>query len=161
TLPRRRVLPLARRMEVPTRILDEDTYPVGGFTSISNRGSVESLLHSQLAYMEPDNAERPDLLGIKFLRDELLSYARDENLFLRRRRTFIVAFDEDLVDARFKDAKSDLEYQRIVMLLALVCVVVRKLTEWLSTDALTFEFIFLGEGEKEPLAHERNLMISL
>ena len=41
-------------MEVPTRILDEDIYPVGGFTSLSNRGSIESLLHSQLAYMETD-----------------------------------------------------------------------------------------------------------
>ena len=61
----------------PTRALDEDTYPVGGFTSISTRGSIESLLHSQLAYMETD--ERPDLFDIKFLRDELLYYARDEN----------------------------------------------------------------------------------
>src|SRR5205814_1584150 len=78
-LPRYRPAPSARRVEVPTRILDEDTYPVGGFTSIANRGSIESLLHSQLAYMEPDGAERPDLFDIKFLRDELLYYARDEN----------------------------------------------------------------------------------
>src|SRR5438093_141087 len=33
-LPRHRVRPLARRLEVPTRVLDEDTYPVGGFSSI-------------------------------------------------------------------------------------------------------------------------------
>ena len=31
-------------------------------------------------------AERPDLFDIKFLRDELLYYARDENRFLRRRQ---------------------------------------------------------------------------
>src|SRR5262249_45192657 len=53
-LPRHRLRPRARRMEVPTRILDEDTYPVGGFTSLATRGSVESLLHSQLAFMEPN-----------------------------------------------------------------------------------------------------------
>src|SRR5262249_29168101 len=35
SLPRHRVRPLDRRREVPTRILDEDTYPVGGFTSLS------------------------------------------------------------------------------------------------------------------------------
>src|SRR5204863_450402 len=46
TLPRHRIRPLNRRLEVPTRILDEDTYPVGGFTSLTTRGSVESLLHS-------------------------------------------------------------------------------------------------------------------
>src|SRR5262249_33149481 len=49
-LPRHRVKPLAGRHEVPTRVFDEDTYPMGGFASISTRGSVESLLHSQLAY---------------------------------------------------------------------------------------------------------------
>src|SRR5262249_46896104 len=56
-LPRHAARPVSRRTEVPTRILDEDTYPVGGFSSLSTRGSVESLLHSQLAYME-EQAER-------------------------------------------------------------------------------------------------------
>jgi hypothetical protein len=155
SLPRHRVRPLARRMEVPTRILDEDTYPVGGFTSISTRGTVESLLHSQLAYMEP-GPERPDLFDIKFLRDELLYYSRDENQFLRRRRTFVFVLTPDLVAARFKDP--DLPYQRIVLLLALLTVVVNKLSEWLSTDALTFRFLFAGAGDAEPLAHERDLL---
>jgi hypothetical protein len=159
TLPRHKVRPLARRMEVPTRILDEDTYPVGGFTSISNRGSIESLLHSQLAYMEPDTSDGPDLFDIKFLRDELLFYARDENQFLRRRRTFVFVLPGQLAEARFKDA--DLPYQRIVMLLALLLVLVRKLTEWLSTDALVFRFLFVGEGEEEALAHEHGLLQTL
>jgi hypothetical protein len=159
-LPRNRLRPLARRMEVPTRILDEDTYPVGGFTSISNRGSVESLLHSQLAYIEPDPAaERPDLFEIKFLRDELLYYSRDENQFLRRRRTFVFALSPALVEARFKDY--ELPYQRVVMLLGLLVVVVRKLTEWLSTDALNFHFVFLGGAEKHPLNNERGLLEKL
>jgi hypothetical protein len=147
-LPRQRVRPLARRMEVPTRILDEDTYPVGGFTSLSTRGSPESLLHSQLAYMETD--ERPDLFDIKFLRDELLYYARDENQFLRRRRTFVLVLEPDLVNARFKD--SSLPYQRGVMLLALLVMVVRKLTDWLNTDALTFRVLFPAPADGNPLA---------
>ena len=57
---------------MPTRVLDEDQYPVGGYTSISTRGSIESLLHSQLAYMEP---ESPDLFDMKFVRDELFYYS--------------------------------------------------------------------------------------
>jgi len=52
TLPAHRPRPRSGRREVPTRVLDEDTYPVGGFSSLSTRGTVESLLHSQLAYME-------------------------------------------------------------------------------------------------------------
>src|SRR5262249_17110879 len=142
TLPRHKVRPLARRMEVPTRILDEDTYPVGGFTSLSNRGSIESLLHSQLAYMEPKGSEiQPDLFDPMYLMDELLYYSRDENQFLRRRRTFVLALAADLVETRFKDF--ELPYQRGVMLLGLLYVLVKKLTEWLSTDALNFQFLFL------------------
>ncbi len=159
-LPRHRIRPLARRMEVPTRILDEDTYPVGGFTSLSTRGTIESLLHSQLAYMEPDRALQPDLFDIKFVRDELLYYSRDENQFLRRRRTFVFALAPDLVSTRFKD--SDLPYQRGVLLLALLTVIVHKLSEWLSTDALSFQVLLLGPAEgPEVLAPEKGLLETL
>lgn len=159
-LPRHRVKPLVHRMEVPTRILDEDTYPVGGFTSISTRGSVESLLQSQLAYMETDpGAERPDLFDIKFLRDELLYYSRDENQFLRRRRTFVLVLQPDLISSRFKDAA--LPYQRGVLLLALIRVLVLKLSEWLSSDALAFQILFVGSGERDVLAPERGLLETL
>jgi hypothetical protein len=156
-LPRHRVRPRSGRQEVPTRVLDEDTYPVGGFSSLSTRGSIESLLHSQLAFMEKE--DRPDLFDIKFLRDELLYYARDENQFLRRRRTFVFAFFPDLVHARFKDV--ELPCQRIVLLLALVVTVVHKLSEWLSTDALFFDLVFLQEKDPGPLAHERDLLATL
>ncbi len=159
--PRLRIRPAARSMPVPTRILDEDTYPVGGFTSISTRGSVESLLHSQLAYMEHGpGAEMPDLFDIKFLRDELLYYSRDENAFLRRRRTFVFLLHADLTATRFMDA--DLPYQRGVLLLALLVVLVRKLTDWLSTDALAFELLFVSpRPDEEPLAAERVLLETL
>jgi vWA domain found in the FtsH ternary systems/N-terminal helical region fused to the FtsH ternary system vWA domain len=157
TLPRHRLRPRSGRQEVPTRILDEDTYPVGGFTSLSTRGSVESLLHSQLAFMEED--ERPDLFDIKFVRDELLYYSRDENQFLRRRRTFVFALAEDLIATRYKE--TDLPYQQGVLLLALIVVVVRKLSEWLSTDALAFKIVFLVEKKEAPLEAERALLHTL
>jgi hypothetical protein len=156
-LPRHRPRPRGARREVPTRILEEDTYPVGGFASIATRGSVESLLHSQLAYME--DQERPDLFDVKFLRDELLYYARDENQFLRRRRTFVLAFFPDLAGARFKDA--ELPCQRIVLLLALVVAAVRRLAEWLSADALGFDLLFVADAEPGPLAPERALLQTL
>jgi hypothetical protein len=156
SLPRHRLRPRLSRREVPTRILDEDTYPVGGFTSLATRGSIESLLHSQLAYMETN--ERPDLFDIKFLRDELLYYARDENQFLRRRRTFVFVLYPDLEGTRFKDR--GLDYQRGVLLLALLHTIVRKLSEWLSTDALSFRFVFV-ENENDTLQPERDLLASL
>lgn len=157
SLPRHRFRPLLRRGEVSTRILDEDTYPVGGFASLATRGSIESLLHSQLAYMDDD--QRPDLFDIKFLRDELLYYARDENQFLRRRRTFVFVLYPNLDQTRFKDR--ELDYQRGVLLLALLYTIVRKLAAWLNTDALAFHFLFVVEGGNDPLQAERDLLASL
>ena len=152
-LPRHKVQPQSRRHDVPTHVLDEDTYPVGGFSSISNRGSVESLLHSQLAYMDE---ERPDLFDMKYLRDELLYYARDENQFLRCRRTFVFVFYPDLVTTRFKDV--NLPWQRIILLLGLTLAITYKLIEWLSTDALVFEFLFLADDDAVPLGGEKALL---
>jgi hypothetical protein len=109
--------------------------------------------------MEPATEPRPDLFDIKFVRDELLYYSRDENQFLRRRRGFVVALMPDLVRARFKDV--DLPTQRIVLALAVLVVLVRKLTEWLSADALAFEFLFVAEGDVQPLAQEEALLAML
>jgi hypothetical protein len=158
-LPKTSRRPRATPREVPTQAPDEDTYPVGGFASISTRGTVESLLHSQLAFMEPATAQRPDLFDVKFVRDELLYYSRDENQFLRRRRSFVITLMPDLVAARFKDV--NLPSQRMVLILAALVVTVRKLTEWLSADALTFEFLFVADGERQPLAQEEALLAML
>lgn len=169
-LPPRPVRPLAGRKEVPTRVADEDQYPVGGYASIATKGSVESLLHSQLAYMEP---ESPDLFDVKFVRDELFYYSRDENQFLRRRRAFVFALFPDLTSARFKDP--ELPSQRIVAVLSVVLALVRRLTDWLSADALRFDVVFVrpvdpksgGRDaepsvlEQSPLAHEADLLRTL
>lgn len=155
-LPARPVKPLVGRKEVPTRVLDEDQYPVGGYTSISTKGSIESLLHSQLAYMEPQS---PDLFDMKFVRDELFYYSRDENQFLRRRRAFVFVLYPDLVAARFKDP--ELPCQRIVLVQSLVTALVRKLSDWLSTDAIRFEVVFVQEGGRNPLAEEAKLLALL
>jgi hypothetical protein len=153
-LPARPVRPLPNRREVPTRVLDEDQYPVGGYSSISPKGSIESLLHSQLAYMEPEGS--PDLFDVKFVRDELFYYSRDENQFLRRRRTFAFVLYPDLTAARFKDP--DLPAQRIVLVLAAVLATVRRLTDWLSADALRFDVLVVQSGAEPPLAHEVELL---
>jgi hypothetical protein len=107
--------------------------------------------------METD--ERPDLFDMKFLRDELLYYSRDENQFFRRRRTFVFVLYPDLTATRFKDA--ELPYQRGVLLLALMITAMGKLTEWLSADALAFEVLFAADGEERPLAPELALLTTL
>ncbi|MCA9063998.1 MAG: hypothetical protein KDA96_13095 [Planctomycetaceae bacterium] len=146
----------SRSRNVPTHILQEDTYPVGGFTSISTRGSIESLLHSQLAMMETEESRRPDLFEIKFLRSELLYYSRDENEFLRRRRTFQFVLFPDLEVCRVKDPNQN--WQRMILILALQVAIVRRLLEWLGEDSLLFEFHFVRQGGQMPLNDERELL---
>lgn len=155
-LPARPVRPYAGRREVPTPVLDEDHYPVGGYSSISTKGTIESLLHSQLAYMEEAVAAEPDLFDVKFARDELFYYSRDENQFLRHRRAFAFVLFPDLLAARYKDA--DLPCQRIVMLQSLILAVYSRLTDWLSTDAIRVEVLFVQDGERQPLADEAALL---
>src|SRR5262249_36561580 len=49
-------------------------------------------------------------------------------------------------------------YQRGILLLGLLFLAVHKLCEWLSTDALTFVFYFVGPEEDAPLAPEWELL---
>jgi hypothetical protein len=62
----------------------------------------------------------------------------------------------DLLAARFKDP--ELPYQRIVMIQSAILALVRRLAEWLSTDAIRFELQFVQDGDRKPLAEEASLM---
>ena len=160
-LPRQRPQPTPRQYSVATNILDEDSYPVGGFTSISNRGTMESLLRSELAYMDDSDESRPDIFDIKYVRDELLYYARDENQFFRRRLSFFFLLFPETVKARFKDGACS--WQRIIFVMALLVTAVRKLTDWLSDDAIHFEVLFVtaGANSGEEMENERTLLETL
>lgn len=140
---------------VATRQVQEDVYPVGGFSSLSNKGTLESLLRTELAYLDDD--QRPDLFDVKFVRDELLYYARDENVFLRRRLKLVFLLTPQLAQIRFKDPT--LPCQRIVLLLAVVVSVIEQLTEWLGDYALQFHLHWLTDHSgTTPLADERELL---
>jgi hypothetical protein len=156
-LPTRPPPPRPGRTEVPTRVLDDDIYPVGGYSSIGTKGTIESLLHSQLAYLE--DGPGPDLFAVKFVRDELFYYTRDENQFRRRRRAFAIRLDPSLVSARVKDP--DAPVQRVVFAVAATLVVVRKLLEWLTTDALRIELVVPTAEATNPLADETELLAIL
>jgi hypothetical protein len=156
-LPKQKPRSQPRQYSVATNIIEEDHYPIGGFASISNRGTIESLVRSELAYIDDD--QRPDLFDIKFARNELLYYSRDENQFLRRRLSFVLVLYPDLVAARIKDG--ELPCQRIIMLLACLFVCVRQLLDWLRRDAIRFEFLFVEPIDDRNLGDERTLVETL
>ncbi len=163
TIPRR--LPRRRRNEgdVASKLEDESVYPAGGFASVSTSGSLENLVTSELIYMDPPKgavggggAPGIDLFDMRYVEGELLYYTRDEAILVRRRRLVIVALAPDLVRARVKDR--NLPWQRIVLVLALVVVLTKKLTELLGEEALEIRVVFLHEeGARTPLADERAL----
>lgn len=153
-LPKQKPTGAKRHYAVATNILEEDLYPVGGFSSIANRGTMESLLRSELAYMEVD--ERPDLFDIKYARDELLYYSRDENQFFRRRVTVMFVLEPSLSAARVKDPGA--AWQRIVLAMAVVVAMVRTLTDWLASDSLKFEVLFAADVNKGQLTDEWNVI---
>jgi hypothetical protein len=153
-IPRQKPRLASPRRQVATRLVTEDAYPVGGFSSISTKGSIESLLHSQLVYLE--RGVRPDLFDVKFVRDELLYYSRDENQFLRRRTTLLVVLTPELARARTKDAS--LPYQRIILALGLLVALAAKLREWLSDETLQTHVVLLSEDGLLPLADEQALL---
>ncbi|MCO4781109.1 MAG: hypothetical protein KC646_02200 [Candidatus Cloacimonetes bacterium] len=52
-------------------------YPLGGITGITNKGSFESLLSSELVYAEVES--EVNLFDVKYIENELLYYERDTN----------------------------------------------------------------------------------
>jgi hypothetical protein len=160
SLPRR--FPRRRRKEgdVASKLEDESVYPVGGFSSVTTMGSLENLVTSELIYMDPPpppgKVADVDLFDMRYVEGELLYYARDEAIFVRRRRLVILALSPDLVRTRIKDR--ELPWQRIVLVLGVVLVLTKKLVELLGEEALEIKVAFLHEeGTKMPLEEEKAL----
>ncbi|MBW2733129.1 MAG: hypothetical protein JRH20_12115, partial [Deltaproteobacteria bacterium] len=146
-----------RRGAIHTKGHDESRYPVGGFTAISNAGSMENLVTSELVYMDPAGAPGGfDLFDLRYAEGELLYYARDEGALLREQRVILFLLAPELTEARFKDA--DLPWQRVVLLLGLVRSAVGRLLRQLSQEALKVHVCFLADASGvSPLAEEQEI----
>jgi len=128
-LPRRRAAG-----NISTALEEEDTYPVGGFASITTAGSLENLVTSELVYMDDDPEQ--DLFDVRFAEGELLYYTRDEATFVRRRRAVAFVLDPSLEAARARDP--ELPWQRTIVALALVHASIVRLVSWLGEEDLRF-----------------------
>jgi hypothetical protein len=152
-IPRR--VPRRRKKEgdVAAKLEDESAYPAGGFSSMSTSGTIENLVTSELIYMDPPSQKKSDaidLFDMRWVEGELLYYTRDEAIFVRRRRLVIIALDASLARARVKDAH--LPWQRIVLVLASVLVLIKKLVELLGEEALELRVVFEGKDLGEEAA---------
>ncbi len=147
TLPRKR----SRGEASTSRTREEGSFPVGGFSSISNAGSLESVVSSELVYLNPGAELSEDLFTMRWALGELLYYTRDENVATRPRTTFSVVLDGSLALARRKDRGAPC--QRLTLALASIHVFVQHTLHILRGEAVVFRLVFDPQ-----LAEQRALM---
>ncbi|TQF13094.1 hypothetical protein FJV41_25570, partial [Myxococcus llanfairpwllgwyngyllgogerychwyrndrobwllllantysiliogogogochensis] len=151
--PRLRARPVSTG-PAPTALEDDAAFPQGGFSSVSNVGSLENLVTSELVYMEDEPTL--DLFDVRYVEGELLYYTRDESLAVRRRRVVTFVLPPSLADARVKD--TGVRWQRAVVAMGLVLCLVRRLSVWLGDQELRFQVAFPWDGDgPHPLEAERGL----
>ncbi len=129
----RTVRPRMRTGQVASGLEEEDAYPTGGFSALTNSGSPENLVASELVYMDDDPGEI-DLFDVRFAEGELLYYTRDESIYTRERRRIGIALAADCASARVKDV--DLPLQRLVLALGVIHALVDRLVSWLGSVEL-------------------------
>ena len=154
----------ASRGRTPTKVEDESAYPIGGYASISTIGGIESLVSSELIYMNPP-AERAtgavDLFDLRWAAGELLKYTRDESVYTRERRTVCFALAPSLAKARVKDP--GVPFQRLVIGVGGVIAGIRKLCAWLDEADLHLHILLLAPPSdgahlrRQPLREEADL----
>jgi vWA domain found in the FtsH ternary systems/N-terminal helical region fused to the FtsH ternary system vWA domain len=138
-----------------TKLEDESSFPVGGFSSISTVGNIENLVVSELIYMDEKSEERPDMFDVRFVEGELLYYARDEAVSLRRKKALLFVFETSLLQSRMLDPGE--HYQRVTWALGLCAAIIRKLFDALTAEALVVECVF-PFAEELPLEEERTVL---
>lgn len=135
------------RAKISTALSAEEQYPAGGFSSISNSGSLENLVISELIYMDDpeEGGQGVDLFDLRYAEGELLYYTRDDAFFSRDQRVIQIVFDRSLGQARIKDEGEP--WQRLVTGLGLAACAVERLSEWLGAEhGLQFRLAFIGDS---------------
>ncbi len=139
-----------------TAFKDAGLYPVGGFAEITTQtGSLESLVRSELVYMEEKEMQEVDLFDVRFVENELLYYKRDEGELMRRRRRLNIILDLS-TDMRFAPGKG--EEQVWTCVCALILRLLRDFSLMFERDAVTFRIRILAENIPEDLLNECGLL---
>ena len=142
--------------EIESRYLDEGSYPTGGLNGISNRGAIESLLRSELVYMNDprETVHEIDLFEVKYLERELLYYVRDDAQMLRMRRQVFIVID---LGVYFSFKEPELNHQYGLYAMAIAVSIIHHLKQVFVTDVLRVELCFVSSGSRT-FAEENDLL---
>lgn len=135
-----------------TMLEDESHYPTGGFSEVTNRGSFENLLLSELIYMENRPGEI-DMFDLRFVEGELLFYSRDSGQLRRFRRTVHIYLDLG-ESFEVKSMGYPVRYSTLVQ--ALVLRIIQDLFLVFVDDALHIQLHYVCDGEPQQRAVHQN-----
>ena len=167
----RQILEVARRMgpldprgvpvaegdpAVETAFVDESTYPSGGLAGLTTRGSLDSLVPSELVLSGEGDAI--DLFDLRYLEGELLYFLRDEGELRRKRRTVHIVLD--LGPAFFRKAVAH-PVQLGVLAQALALRLVLDLRAVFSRDAVRVVLHYPDAAGDAAVARELAMMAVL
>ena len=127
--------------EAETDLIDETEYPTGGLAGLTNRGSFENLVRSELVYMVAE-AGGTNLFDVRYIESELLYYMRDDGVMRRKRRIIHLVLD---VEAGFFAKSPGYDYPFSTLSQGLVVRLCRDLLQTFQEDAVTLHVHYLWE----------------
>lgn len=152
-------------MEVDTDFDDDTVYPTGGFAGLTNRGSFENLVRSELVYMSEGDGTI-SLFDLRFSENELLFYMRNDGVMRRRRRFVHILLD---LDTAFHYKSPGYEYPFSTLTQGLITRLAHDLLQTFEEDAVTIDIHYIhrddrsldheaAQRERERVAREINLL---
>lgn len=130
-----------------TAFVDETHYPTGGLSGLTNRGSFENLLTSELVYLD-EGTKDVSLFELRYVEGELLFYLRDSGNLRRKRRSIHFVLD---VSRIFESKLPGYKWQYSVLLQGFCLRLLHDLFEVFEMDALRFHFHYIISEQMEPV----------
>ena len=137
-----------------TAFVDESHYPTGGLAGLTNRGSMENLVLSELVYI--DRSMSIDLFDIRFLEGELLYYLRDDGILRRKRRTIHLIIDPEQI---LQQKPRGYTFQLSIIVQGMLLRIVQDLQSVFTDDAVLIHIRYLhAENDAERWRSELALL---
>jgi hypothetical protein len=131
-------------MEAETDFADDTTYPAGGFSGLTNRGSFDNLVRSELVYL--GEGTPVSLFDLRFVENELLFYMRNDGVMRRKRRFIHIIFD---IDMAFQYKSPGLDYPFSTLTQGMAVRTVRDLLTTFESDAVTVQLHYVHRPPKD------------
>lgn len=136
---------------VATNLKEEDTYPMGGFSSMSTQGSLENLVSTELIYTK--KAEKgPNLFLVRWAEGELLYFTRDDSVSSRPYRRVFFVFPTSIQDLRRR--KKGNAYQDVIYVIGIVAATILRCLDLLRK--VNLEITIWCDGHTQ--AEEKQLL---